>query len=75
MRCTGKEAIKGVQEILKDATPFKMAATIIFIYYLLYFVILADEHVLCLYGEVQRHRTTPAKLPISSTVGSLRAVQ
>ena len=51
MRCTGKEVIKGVQELLKDATPFKMAAFILFIYYLLYFLILADEHVLCLYDE------------------------
>ena len=61
-----KKAITRVQELLKDVFPFKMAASvntflfvvysvfmyIPFIYYMIYFVILADEHVQRLYGEV-----------------------
>ena len=61
-----REAIKWVQDLLKDATPSKMAASIStflilylfsiyvsFIFYLLYFVTLVDEHVQRLHGEVQ----------------------
>ena len=83
----GKEAIKGVQKFMKDAIPFNMmtfvstfpiccllSMDIPFICYMLYFVILTNEHVQHLYGEVQRHMTTPAKPPVSSKGGSLRVV-
>ena len=71
-----------MQELLKDATLFKMAASVrvsLYVPYAYggypYCVVHANDHVWCLYGKVLRQAVSPVKPPVSYARGCLGTIQ
>ena len=76
----GKEVMKKVQDLLRDCTPFQMAALEILCLYFLFSIMslfllltttVSNKHFRHLHGEVFRCLATLAQLPVSHEGGGL----